>query len=30
VEGAKVHVIRERDTFDDLVHGEKLVELGSN
>ncbi len=29
VEGAKIHVIRERDTFEDLVHGEKLVELGS-
>jgi diaminopimelate decarboxylase len=29
VEGAKIHVIRERDNFEDLVHGEKLVELGS-
>jgi diaminopimelate decarboxylase len=29
VESAKIHVIRERDTFEDLVHGEKLVELGS-
>jgi len=29
VDGAKIHVIRERDTFEDLVHGEKLVELGS-
>jgi hypothetical protein len=29
VEGATVHVIRERDTFDDLVHGEKLVEFAS-
>jgi diaminopimelate decarboxylase len=29
VEGTKVHVIRERDSFDDLVHGEKLVELRS-
>ena len=29
VEGAKIHVIRERDNFEDLVHGEKLVELGA-
>jgi diaminopimelate decarboxylase len=29
VEGATVHVIRERDSFEDLVHGEKLVELRS-
>jgi diaminopimelate decarboxylase len=29
VDGATMHVIRERDTFEDLVHGEKLVELGS-
>jgi diaminopimelate decarboxylase len=29
VEGARVHVIRERDSFEDLVHGEKLVELRS-
>jgi len=29
VEGARVHVIRERDTFEDQVHGEKLVELRS-
>ncbi|HEY2107474.1 MAG TPA: diaminopimelate decarboxylase [Candidatus Binataceae bacterium] len=29
VEGARVHVIRERDTFEDLVRGEKLVGLGS-
>jgi diaminopimelate decarboxylase len=27
VDGATMHVIRERDTFEDLVHGEKLVEL---
>jgi diaminopimelate decarboxylase len=27
VEGAKVHVIRERDSFDDQVRGERLVEL---
>jgi diaminopimelate decarboxylase len=29
VEGATVHVIRERDTFDDQVRGEKLVEFAS-
>ena len=29
VEGARTHVIRERDTFEDIVHGEKLVRLGS-
>jgi diaminopimelate decarboxylase len=29
VEGAKVHVIRERDSFDDQVRGEKLVELNA-
>ncbi len=29
VEGARVHVIRERDTFEDLVRGEKIVELRS-
>ena len=29
VEGARVHVIRERDTFEDLVRGEKLVGLRS-
>jgi len=29
VDGTKIHVIRERDTFEDLVHGEKLVELDS-
>jgi diaminopimelate decarboxylase len=29
VEGAIVHVIRERDTFEDLVHGEKLVEFAA-
>ena len=28
VEGAKIHVIRERDNFEDLVHGEKLVRIG--
>ncbi|HZY59340.1 MAG TPA: diaminopimelate decarboxylase [Candidatus Binataceae bacterium] len=27
VEGAKVHVIRQRDSFDDQVRGERLVEL---
>jgi diaminopimelate decarboxylase len=29
VEGTRVHVIRERDTFEDIVRGEKLVGLGS-
>jgi diaminopimelate decarboxylase len=29
VDGARMHVIRERDSFEDLVHGEKLVDLGS-
>jgi diaminopimelate decarboxylase len=29
VEGAAIHVIRERDSFDDIVHGEKLVEFRS-
>ncbi len=27
VDGAKAHVIRERETFEDLIRGEKLVEL---
>jgi diaminopimelate decarboxylase len=27
VEGSRVHVIRERDSFEDLVRGEKLVEF---
>ncbi len=27
VDGAEAHVIRERETFEDLVRGEKLVEL---
>ncbi len=29
VEGSRVHVIRERDRFEDLINREKLVELGS-
>ncbi|HLI63013.1 MAG TPA: diaminopimelate decarboxylase [Terriglobales bacterium] len=29
VDGTRMHVIRERDSFEDLVRGEKLVELGS-
>lgn len=29
VDGAKVHVIRERDSFEDVVRGEKLVDLRS-
>ncbi len=27
VDGADVHLIRERDTFEDIIRGEKLVEL---
>jgi len=30
VDGAGVHVIRERETFDDLVHGEHVVDLKSS
>ena len=29
VEGAAMHVIRDRDSFEDMVHGEKLIELKS-
>ncbi len=28
VDGQRWHVVRERETFDDLIRGEKLVELG--
>ncbi len=27
VDGADAHVIRERDTFEDIIRGEKIVEL---
>ena len=27
IDGADVHVIRERDSFEDLIHGEHIVEL---
>jgi diaminopimelate decarboxylase len=27
VDGADAHVIRERDTFEDMIRGEKIVEL---
>ncbi len=30
VDGSNVHVIRERDSFDDIVRGEKLIELSAN
>ena len=29
VDGAEAHVIRERDTFEDIIRGEKIVELHS-
>jgi hypothetical protein len=27
VDGAEAHVVRERETFEDLVRGEKIVSL---
>jgi hypothetical protein len=29
VNGAEYHVVRERETFDDLIRGEKIVALRS-
>jgi len=30
VDGAEAHVIRERDSFDDIIRNEKIVDLGSH
>ena len=29
VDGADAHLIRERDTFEDIIRGEKIIELRS-
>jgi diaminopimelate decarboxylase len=29
VNGAEVHVIRERDTFEDIIRNEKIVTIGN-